>query len=188
MQEILSSNSPLATGICDPNKSQTQHHANIRMLPAYVCYVLLFTIRTAGYLTYISTLILSFIVLFLLSITSAWPSRDTVWKWDFTFYKKLQHGNWTIITGRLYLDLLVLLLCCLCACFILKQTSFSSNSAITLKTSLAKVDFVSLHLFNWDLPHARLRSHNEAWSYKNSFSSKHAENLFRKNQELKGVC
>ena len=45
--------------------------------------------------------------------------------------------------------------------------------------------------FNWDSPHARLNSHYEAWSYKKKKAQKRlqdAENLFRKNLQLKDVC
>ena len=31
MQEIRSSNSPVVTGICDPNKSRTRHHRNLKL-------------------------------------------------------------------------------------------------------------------------------------------------------------
>ena len=44
--------------------------------------------------------------------------------------------------------------------------------------------------FNWDSLHARLNSHDEAWSYKKRSTKRitDKENLFRKNLELKDVC
>ena len=50
---------------------------------------------------------------------------------------------------------------------------------------------VGMFFFNWDLLHARLNSHYKAWSYKKKKPikfKKHAENLFRKNLQLKCVC
>ena len=45
--------------------------------------------------------------------------------------------------------------------------------------------------FNWDLLHARLNSHYQAWSYKKGSTKKKlqdTENLFRKNLQLKDTC
>ena len=47
-----------------------------------------------------------------------------------------------------------------------------------------KVDFL-----NWDSLHARLNSHNQAWSCKKKSTKglKHKGNLFKKNLKIKGV-
>ena len=57
------------------------------------------------------------------------------------------------------------------------------------KDFLAHLLFL-VFFFNWDSPHARLKSHNKAWSYKKKAQKRPqgTENMFRKNPQLKDVC
>ena len=60
----------------------------------------------------------------------------------------------------------------------------------TIDSTIDQFKALFFFFFNWDLPHARLNSHYEAWSYKKKKQKRlqDTENLFRKNLQLKDVC
>ena len=127
--------------------------------------MLLFTISSAGYLTYTSKLgsFLFGLILsskdFLLSLTdleyiceainSVWPSCHADMKWSFTFSEKLHVANLAIIISLLYLDLLVFYhgVCVLCS-FCIKMNCIFFNLWCHSQYFLAKIEFVSFQVFS----------------------------------------